>query len=192
MPLTRPTGILVAFPALLAALDPRQKARPAFSKWLPLAGFMAGSMVYFLFMKAMTGDAFAAFDSETHFVSHFDIRNLIHPLDWFLKSFIQIDPAIPFKAVLILNRIFFLLFLWALWVSRDYLTRPLLVYCLVLGIVPALAGGMVTYMRYLVVLFPIFPALALRWKGKEGCYLAGALALQAYFAVQQALNYFVT
>lgn len=192
MPLARPTGILVFFPAFIAATEGGQKARPIASRWLPLAGFAAGYAAYFLWMRILTGDAFAAFEAEKHFVSHFAIRNLFHPMDWFLRTFIQIDPTIPFPAILFFNRVFFLFFLWALWVSKDYLTKPLFVYCLVLGIVPALAGGLVTYMRYLLVLFPLFPALARRWKGKEGIYLAGSLALQAYFAVRYALNYFVS
>ncbi len=191
LPLTRPTGILVFLPALFAALEGRQKARPRASKWLPVAAFLAGYAAYLGLMQMMTGDAFASFEAEKSFIAHFDVKNLFHPFDWFFRSFLQLDPSLPFTPILLLNRVFFVLLLWALWVCRDFLNRPSFVYCLVLGLVPALAGGMVTYLRYLLVLFPLFSALALRWKGKEGYWLAASLALQGYLAIQYALNYFV-
>jgi len=191
LPLSRPTGILVLLPALIAALDARQRARPWVSKWLPVAGLLVGYAAYFGWMRMMTGDAFAAFEAEKSFIAYFDIKNLFHPLDWFFQTFLKLDPSLPFTPILLLNRVFFVLFLWALWASRDFLTRPFFAYCLVLGLVPALSGAMVTYLRYLLVLFPLFPALALRCKGKEGYYLTVSLVLQAYLAVQYALNYFV-
>ena len=192
LPLSRPTGVLVFLPALIAAWVGRQGKQFWISKWLPALGFLAGYAGYLGFMRMTTGNAFAAFDAEKTFIAHFALNNIFHPVDWFARIFFQLDPSFPFTTILLLNRIFFILFLWALWVCRKFLTKPLFVYCLVLGLVPALSGELVTYLRYLLVLFPLFPVLALKWKGKELFYLAPSLALQAYLAMQQALNYFVS
>ncbi len=192
MPLTRPTGILVFLPALVALGEEKIKTKPTVVKWFPLAAFLAGYAVYFLAMQFMTGNAFSAFESEKYFIAHFDIKNLFHPVDWFARNFINVNSANAIEPILLFNRGFFLLFLWVLVISRKYLSKSLLTYSLVLGMIPALSGGLVTYMRYLLVLFPLFPVLALKWKGKEGYYLAVSLALQAYFAIQYSLNQFVS
>lgn len=192
MPLTRPTGILVLLPALIALGEGGIKKRSISAKWFTLVSFLAGFLFYFLAMRMMTGDAFSAFESEKYFIAHFNIKNLFHPVDWFARNFININPANSIGPILLFNRAFFLLFLWALAISRKHLSKSFFAYSLVLGLIPALSGGLVTYMRYLLVLFPLFPSLALKWKGKEGYYLFVSLVLQAYFAVQYSLNQFVS
>jgi Gpi18-like mannosyltransferase len=192
MPLTRPIGILVLIPALICLWEGKKKGNSSVIKWMAPAGFLAGYAVYLLFMKAMTGGAFSGFEAEKYFIFHFDIWNLFHPFDWFVNLFTQINSASPGIMIQILNRLFLLLYLWVLWAVRKDLNRSFFVYCLVLGLSPALSGNLGSYMRYLLVLFPLFPVLALKCKGKEGFYVGVSLALQAYFAVQQALNYFVS
>ncbi len=193
LPLTRPTGFLVLLPALVTFWEGGKNGKaPGGRRWMPLAGLTLGAAAYFLAMKAMTGESLSAFEAEKGFISHFDIQNLFHPVHWFIQNFIQVDPALHATPVLLLNRVFFLLFLWTLGFSRRLLDKALFAYCLALGLVPAFAGGMVTYMRYLLADFPLFAALALRLKEREYLYLWASFALQGYFTVQQALNYFVS
>jgi Gpi18-like mannosyltransferase len=192
LPLTRPTGILVLLPALVAWREKRQEDLDSRSRWPPLAGFLAGLGAYFLAMKLMTGNAISAFEAEKYYIALFDIKNLFHPMKWIASNFFKIDSSNSIESILLFNRIFFLFFLWILVISSRHLSKSYFVFSLVLGIVPALSGGLVTYMRYLLVLFPVFPVLALKWRNKEGFYLGGFFVLQAYFAVRQALNYFVS
>ncbi len=193
LPLTRPTGILVLFPALMAWREEgKNQGRPTGRRWLPTAAIILGAGAYFLAMKAMTGDAFCAFEAEKSFIFHFDVQNLTHPLQWFARTFLSVDSTPPGLFLKLLNRFFFLLYLGVLVLWARALNRVFFVYCLALGLVPALSGNLGSYMRYLLVLFPLFMALALRFRGKEVPYLLTSFGLQAYFAMQQALDYFVT
>lgn len=195
LPLTRPTGVLLFLPALVVALDSGGRPKAAtgrFWRCLPAIGIGAGFFAYLGAMRLWTGNAFASFEAERFFAGNAAVGHLFHPLDWFLSNFIRVHYSWNDPGTGVFDRLFFLLYLGALWVARRHLNRSLLAYCLVLGLVPALAGNLGSYMRFLLVLFPLFIVLAWKLRGKEAYYLGPAVALQAFFAVRHSLNYFVT
>lgn len=194
LPLTRPTGVLVFLPLLVVALDSsaHPKATEGFRKWLPVVGIGAGFLAYLGAMKLWTANPFAAFEAEKSFAGNAAVGHLFHPIDWFLDNFVRVDYSWNDPQTSLIDRLFFLLFLRGLWIVRKNLSLSLLAYCLALGLVPALAGNLGSYMRFLLVLFPLFAALARQWRGKEWYYLTPAFGLQVYFAIQHSRNYFVT
>lgn len=192
LPLTRPTGILVLLPALFYLFA--GKKRDGFLETrklvVPLA-FMGGFVLYLGLMKAFTGDAFAGFAAQGMFALNNSAANLLHPLDWFLRNFIQVDLSFNDPRTSLLNRACFLGVLAVLWVSRKSLSNPLWVYSLALGIIPALSGDLVSYIRFASVLFPLFLFLAVKLGEKAKYYAVAGLVLQGLLVLAHSLNYWV-
>lgn len=193
LPLTRPTGILVFLSCLAVLMEPaRRKERLEIRQWIPFFSFALGEAIYLLAMKAMTGNAFCAFEAEKSFIFHFDAENLLHPLGWLANFIGGVDARPPGTLIKLINRAAFLGYLWVLWKFRKNLGRAEFIYCAVLGLVPALTGNLGSYMRYLLVLFPLFMVVAWKSKGKEVYVLSAFSILQACFVVLYSLNYFVS
>jgi len=71
--------------------------------------------------------------------------------------------------------------------------KDLFIYTLVLGIVPALLSDLMSYIRYVDVLFPLFILAALKIKTgpMEKILLVGCFLAQAFFLIAHSLNYWV-
>jgi len=191
--LTRPTGLLVLLP-VLAGLFLKEYFKGKgfhFSKWLLPLGFLGGYGAYLGLMKVLTGDYFAAAHSERFFSTNYSTAHLFNPVDWFVNNFIKTDFSVAGLHSGALNRLLFAAYLPALAFARRHLNRTLFFYSLVLGLVPALSGDFASYMRYVIVLFPLFIFLAVKLKEKADYYLLACLPLQGLFALAHSLYYWV-
>lgn len=193
LPLTRPTGILVIVPALaVLVLAPRLRERFTVKMLLVPAGFLAGYGAYLLVMKTATGDPFAGFDAQKVFQANNSLSKLFHPLDWFMDNFVHIQLTLNGFTTSIVNRAFFVCYAVIAAVSFKRLDPPLYLFLLVTGLIPAMTGSLTSYMRYLVVVFPLYVYLADRLKGKTiYWYLVPASILQALFLLAHASNRWV-
>lgn len=187
LPLTRPTGVLVAVPLMVAFWTVRD--RRALLGGLSLG---AGFLAYLGVMRWATGNAFSGFEAQAYGVGHYAVANLAHPLDWLVRNFIRIDLSWTDPGTSVLDRFFFLGYAMSLWMARKGLNAVEWSYCLVLGGVPALSGDLMSYSRYLLALFPIFHWWALRCRGREWAFWIPGSALQTVLALRHSLNYFVS
>ncbi|GFO70443.1 hypothetical protein GMLC_40220 [Geomonas limicola] len=193
LPLTRPTGILVIVPVLVALLLELRTKRSFDPKktLLPLA-FVAGYGSYLLVMKLATGDPFAGFDAQKVFQASNSLLNLLHPVDWFLNNFIYTDFTLNGFTTSIMNRVFFVVYAVIAVLSYRKLDTTLFAYLLITGMIPALTGSLTSYMRYLVIVFPMFVLLAMKLKGRSVLfYLVPCSILQVVLVLLHASNRWV-
>ncbi len=193
LPLSRPQGVLMLAPALWQAgaslrAGRRAQARAAL---LTVALVPVGFAVYLLVMKAATGDFLAGFGSQRFFVAQNTLANLFHPVRWFTANFIDVDLTLHGFTTSAVDRLFFVLFLATLIPISRHVDRLLLVYALVLGLMGALAGTMMSYTRYLLPVFPIFIALAASLGRRYVLVLVPSALLQVVFLVAHCLNYWI-
>src|ERR1700722_8221501 len=92
------------------------------------------------------------------------VFNLFHPINWFMNNFVHIQLSLNNPFTSLLDRLFFLLYFLLLVTSWRLIPNHLWVYVLVIGLVSGLSGDLTSFMRYLVVIFPVFVTLAIRLK----------------------------
>lgn len=188
LPLTRPTGILVAIPAGigLALAWRRGEIRGVLRLALVPAGFLAGLLAYFAVMRLTTGDPLAGFDAQRVFQADNSLARLLHPVDWFAANFVHVDWTLHGFRTSVLNRLCFVLFVAATALTWRRLPPDLLAASLALGLVPAMTGSLTSYPRYVLAAFPLFVSLALLLRGRVSFRIgvAASAAVQALaFAV---------
>jgi len=119
------------------------------------------------------------------------LQNLLHPLLWFKRNFIEITLTLHNYTTSIIDRLFFAGFLASLFGIYKNADKIFFYYALVMGLVPALLGNFMAYTRYLVVVFPIFIILALIFKNKSPYVIIPLFMMQIFFLVIHSLNYWV-
>ena len=188
LPLTRPTGLLVALPAVVATFLQEPGWRPTARKILVPVAFALGFATYLAIMALSTGDPFAGFEAQRVFLASNSIGNLLHPVDWFVSNYVTVQLTLNGFTTSILNRACFALFIVAAALCARSLDRSLLVYTLVVGVVPAMSGNMTSYIRYVAVVFPLFICLAARLERRVALWLVPSFALQAVAVLVHASN----
>ncbi|HLD22210.1 MAG TPA: hypothetical protein VJB65_04905, partial [Patescibacteria group bacterium] len=87
-----------------------------------------------------------------------------HPLRWLVDNFIHIEQlTIHAPGSSIIDRIFFVLFIPLLIGIYWHLPKVYTVYALAVGLLPALFGNVMSFPRYLIIIFPFYILLALRY-----------------------------
>jgi len=143
-------------------------------------------------MKLATGDAFAGFDAQKVFQASNSLLNLLHPVDWFLNNFVYTEFTLNGFTTSIVNRVFFVVYAVIAVLSFKKLDTTLFAYLLVTGLIPALSGSLTSYMRYLVIVFPLFVYLASTLRGRSlWYYLVPCSLLQVVFVLLHASNRWV-
>ncbi|HUO57925.1 MAG TPA: hypothetical protein VMV05_07080 [bacterium] len=189
LPLSRPPGIIL-FILLIADWVFRAEIRKRDLAYL--AAQITGLGVYFLVMEQSTGDALAGFHAHQYLVTGNLAVLSMNPLEWWSRNFFTVQYSFDDLKTSLLNRISFLGWLGSTFLAWKRLPRPYFFLLLGLGIVSAFSTELVSYSRYLSVIFPFFILLAI-WLEEKALWLALAwLPLQAYFAVRHALNYWVS
>jgi hypothetical protein len=174
LPLTRWIGILVVVPVGLALLLefykeglpdhkgrwPREilsslRIRPRVA-WSVAP--LVGAAVYVLYMWDQTGDPLAHVHAASIFLSHWEVKNLLQPWKLMATTFGQ---GLVLHSYLnsSLDRIFFLGFLASAPLVYRKVSMPLFVFYLTMGMQPLL-GSYMSYMRYLLPVFPLYIAWA--------------------------------
>lgn len=209
LPLTRSVGLVMLLPMLsYFVFDKKKKTLaiqlPSFNEkvvlhvnlsYLYLIFPILGVGLYFLFMKYTTGDYFSGMIASKQFVGGFALENLLAP-STFINSFFSSHLSLHGFTDSIIDRAFFVFFLFCVILIYKKLDKTLLLYSLSLGLVPLL-GSFGSYTRYLLPIFPMYIALALIFANKRFSFLYLPFAffsfsLQIFFVVLYSLNYWVS
>jgi hypothetical protein len=187
LPLSRPTGIFVMAAPVFKMVREDKK-----NKFKKIAGLLLSSLLglatYFIIMKISTGDMFSGFEAQNYYYRSKSVSNLFHPIDWFLNNFVYIKLSFNNPFTSFLDRFLFLIYLILLIDSWRFLPRYFWVYVLVLGLVSGMSGDLTSFMRYTVVLFPLFIALAIRFKSSIWYLIGGCAVVQIVFILLYSLN----
>lgn len=206
LPLLRVPGLVVLAPFVWVLLaDALPDAGTVTSRLARLKGFrptprllwalapLAGFGVYLLYMHSATGDAFIAMHTEKLYISNRSIDNLVHPWrligDLFDSKLVMhnyLDSA--------LDRAFFVVFVASLPLVYKRVDMPLFLFCAIIGLQPFL-GSFMSYMRLMVVAFPLFIAYGSMLEKRSPHLLYGLVyplaMLQALLLSLHVLSYWV-
>ncbi len=180
LPLARPVGIFI-FPVLLWHAF---RGRGGWKRWAVCAAPLLGYLCYFGIMQAFTGNPFEGFEAQQQFPAQPEIGR-IFDVPGFLQSFADFGWRHDLLRSFV-DRGFFLLFLCGLyWILR--LGSVYFVYSIFFGLVPALSNSLMSYTRFMALVFPLFvvaACLELRrsWLFYALCAVLGIA--QLYFLVR--------
>lgn len=194
LPLTRAVGVFVILPILWQVLRMDRdytlnRAAKALCLLAPLLGFGA----YLAVMAAATGNAFEGFAAQKLFIAESSIFQ-IFDIGSFIRSFFDIDSLHGMEGS-VLDRIWFIVFCASL--MGVWRIHPLLFwYALPMGLIPAMTVSFMAYMRYLLVVFPVFMLWGVRLARMrnslgQAVILAGLFALQILFLLRHINNFWV-
>lgn len=189
LPITRPVGILFLIPLLYNVY----KSPKSLKSYLLLLAPILGVLAYFGVMYLFTGGYLEGFSAQTaNFPQEASIAKAVD-FSGFLDSLFSVSSIHSYFGSAV-DRIFFLAFLLLLPFLWK-LERVYFIFALFMGIVPAMTNSLVSYMRYLTVVFPIFIAAAyiLEKRDKKWFWLilASLFALQIIFLIRHVNNYWV-
>jgi len=193
IPLARPTGILVILPVIAYLFLERwnnKNVKETKSSFLIL-GFISGFLIYLGVMNYFTGSFFSGFYAQNLFIANNSLSNLIDPVSWVYKNFINIQYTFNGFTTSILNRIIFGFYLVLLYYIYKNLDTTLFVYSLALGLIPALTGNFMSYSRFILVVFPIFIVLALKFQKNSYLLIIPFFGIQILLLISHSLNYWV-
>ena len=201
LPFTRPTGVLIAvisFSTVFSNKMPTSKGNFLLRRFYLTTAIALGFVIYLFIMKILTGDYLAGFNAQNYFNSGYSIQNLLHPIDWFLKNFINISYSFNGPMNGVVSRLCFIGFVVGLVFSFKMfvltfktVNDDLWFYALVVGLVSALSGDLMSFPRYLVMIFPLFVFLAIKLKDKIPYYLVLSIPLQILLIILYSLNEWV-
>ncbi|HYK09156.1 MAG TPA: hypothetical protein VEW42_06710 [Candidatus Eisenbacteria bacterium] len=206
LPLTRLIGVAISIPFLfsyileykghslydeIATIGKSLLNTKTFLLLSPFLGVGTAMICMYLF----TGNFFTQFSAQQNFVSHYSLGSLLNPL-FFFKALFTFPLRIHGFTDSLLDRVFFLGFLLSLPLVFKKVTKVFFVYTILFGLLPVLSGSFMSYMRYLVVVFPIFIAGSLYFSEKKYTslyypFLFLLLLLQGLFIIMHSLNYWV-
>ena len=195
LPLTRTVGLLVVVPLIVQILFTAEYARQLKQKLkasaLVAVSFGAGLGVYFGIMQYYTGSPFSGFEAQQFFLANNSIGNVLHPVQWVVRNFITVEYAIHSIGGSIIDRFFFFSFLALLYLAFKKLDFTLFVYTAVIGLVPALSDSLTSFPRYMLVVFPVYIALALAFPRRYRYLLIAMMLVQIFFVFVHSENYWV-
>jgi len=190
LPLTRAQALLLIVPVAVMAVDAvvarwhegwRDAVGSAVRTYMPpAAATVAGVMAYFGVSLATMGDPMAGLKAQDLFVANNSIGNLLQPVAWFTRNFVDIQLQFHSYTESILDRSAFLLAIPLLVGVVRTQHRALAAYALITALVPALSGNFMSYTRFLLVVFPLFMFLG-------GSRRPTQYLIPAMFAVQVLL-----
>ena len=186
----RPTGVFLCVPLLYVAWLRRDT--PVW--WVVAGAPVLGILGYFGVIYGATGDFAAGLKAQQMFPAHASLEQMLD-VPRFVRGFFDLDPARG-PLAMPLDRLWFVLFaatLWPLW-KRD---KTWFAFALVMGLVPAMTVSLMSYMRYLSVVFPCFVVMALWLDGPRGkrafpFVVALLLPIQIFLVMMQINFYWVS
>ncbi len=207
LPLTRLIGVAIVIPMLtsyvleyygysvyeqLSVIGKSLLSKKTFFILSPILGLFTAMVIFYIF----TGDFFSQFKAQQHFISHYSFFAIFNPLI-FLKSFFTFPVAVHGFTNSLLDRAFFLVFLGFLPFLYKRVSKPFFIYAVLFGLLPALGGSFMSYMRYLLVIFPLFICFARMSQEKKYekftyPYLYLSILLQGMFIIMHSLNFWVS
>jgi len=165
-----------------------------YKNYIPIFAIFLGFLATNLIIWHQTGDPIGTFKAQDYFISNNKITNIFNIGEWFSRNFY--DATLSFHGFTnsFLDRSFFIFYFFILISVFKYQKKELALFAAIVGIVPALSGGFMSYIRYLVVIFPIFAQVAI-FLQKENYYryfvYAFFIGFQTYFIIQYSINNWV-
>jgi hypothetical protein len=152
---------------------------------------LAGFFFYLSYMQWTTGDPLSGFAAQNGFLSGYSANNFMHPLNWFMKNFVDLHWTWNGPLNGALSRVLFLALIPLVGLTYLKLEPLFVLYTLVLGMASALSGDLMSFPRYWLGLFPIFIVLAMDLRGlRRWVWLACGLA-QVAFILLYSVNEWV-
>lgn len=189
LPLLRPQGFFMVIPSVFTLLTKKLS-----QQWgvllVSCIAFGSGMMLYFVAVYLATGSPFAGIAAQEFYLSHNNLLQIIHPIQWLWATFAATTlEHLPGTSSI--DRICFVLFLLSLIGIYRTLPRYLFVYAISIGLLPALLGNLMSFPRYLAAIFPIYIFLALRYQKRYLWIVVPFGILQCILFFMHAMNYWV-
>lgn len=196
LPLSRPQGLLLLPVTIAHTWETylHTKKIPWKNTIYTLLATSIGVCTYFVILYFSAGDALAGFHAQTqYFASKNSVNTIWHPIEWFRMNFITVEWTFHRVNTSVINRVFFVGFIALLVAIWKRLDKTLFAFALLVGLLPALTGDLVSFPRYMVMVLPIFIALALIIKRQDVfiTVLAHGAIIQLFMLVLHSQNYFV-
>lgn len=169
LPLTRGVGLFVCLPIAWSAYEKLgmvwkkrassrgPPAHESFAAFLATAAPMYGMLTCLGLMWIWTGNPFEGIDAQRLWGAH-TISNLWN-IPKFAVGFFDVQSLHSFRGSLADRMAFLGLLMLLPWIRR--LGSDMLVWTYALGILPAMSGTFVSYIRFQSIAFPMFIAIAL-------------------------------
>ncbi|HSD98895.1 MAG TPA: hypothetical protein VLB73_04345 [Patescibacteria group bacterium] len=143
-----------------------------------------------------TGSFFTQFSAQQNYISQYSLFSIFNPI-FFLRALFAFPLALHGFTNSLLDRLFFVFFIFILFFLYKRVSKILFIYTLCFGILPVLSGSFMSYMRYLVIVFPIFICLAKlsleeKYRKYTFPFLFFSIFLQTLFIIMHSLNYWVS
>lgn len=156
----------------------------------PALATLLGMAAYFALCQFTLGSWYEGLRSQQLYVSNNSLGNLVHPVRWFLSNFVNIDLQLHTYSTSMLDRTAFVLFaplLIGIFLTQD---KALFVYAIATLLIPAMAGTFMSYLRVLMVVFPVAIFLGTRsWRTEY--LMVPMFALQILFYLMHTGGYWV-
>ena len=151
---------------------------------------IAGAAAYCLYMQIETGDPLEMVHAHALFAADLGGDRMLNPIA-FVKDLFTVELALHHDTNSILDRLFFFAYLASLPLAWKRLDRPTFAFAVVMGLAP-LAGSFMSYMRYLLMAFPLFLAWGTFFESKSPRLffysMLPLLIMQEFFVVFQVTH----
>lgn len=164
LPLTRPMGVFVLMPLLILILQAPSwpRLRRVLVCIVVSASMLLGFVAYLAIMQHAAGRPDAGFIAQQYFVSQNDVDALLHPFQWVRTQFFSTQLTLAhIPGTSVWDRLVFVLFVTSCICMFRRLQTAWWVYAVSVGFLPVLSGNLMSFPRYLVVVFPFFVWIAL-------------------------------
>jgi len=194
LPLTRVIGVFISVPFFYDIYQSwKERNKVQLCDLVYLVAPLLGMLTHFVIMYISTGNPLEGMNAQMYYVSQRSASNLLD-IPAFVRSFFDVKLwhgflDSPFDRLCFLILALFLVKMWKM--DRQYV-----LFSLFLGIVSGMAGTLMSFTRYLAIVFPLFIAVAdvlskERWKGLRWLALAVLFSLQLVFLIRHINNYWV-
>ena len=200
LPLARAQALLFVVPIAVLFLqallsrngDFKANAARATSHFLPPAlATLLGVATYLAFCRWQLGGYLAGLSAQQFYIANNSLGNLLSPVRWYLDNFVHIQTQLHGYTNSLIDRAAFLLCLPLLVGIYRTEHKALFAYAAVTLLIPALAGSFMAYTRYLLVVFPVFMYLGMRFERPVYYLLPPMFAMQVLFYLMHTGGYWV-
>jgi hypothetical protein len=194
LPLTRVIGVFIGVPFFYDIYQSWKEAgKVQLGDLAYLIAPSLGMLMHFAIMYISTGNPLEGMNAQMHYVSQRSASKLLD-IPAFVRSFFDVKLwhgflDSPFDRLCFLIMLLFLVKMWKM--DRRYA-----LFAIFLGLVSGMAGTLMSFMRYLAIVFPLFIAVAdvfskEKWKKFQWLVLAVSFSLQIIFLIRHINNYWV-
>jgi len=190
LPLCRIVGLGILAPLAVYCIRER---RP--SSALLLLSPVLGLFVTLVITGSFFQDWLILFSAQDFWMSRFSLENVLQLFQWLQSQFLLAKLVFHGPGNSFVDRVVFLFLLGTIFAIYRHQPLEYFLFALCLGIVPAFLGNLMSYSRYIIVVFPFFIQFALWCREQKGlrAYLFFLfLFVQVNFIMRYAINYWAS